>query len=206
MQALFALSPSMPTTFIYLHGFLSSPKSIKAQLLAVYLRENHPDIDYAVPALPESPQAAYVSAEAAVQSALAKKSQVGLIGSSMGGFYATVLAERFGLRAVIINPSVQPQLSVRNYFGTHRNPYSGAEFSIGLDDALAFEKMAVARLKHPENYWLLAQTGDEVLDYRTAVEFYQGARQTIEAGGDHQFQHFDRHLPALIKFLQFVPE
>ena len=194
----------MSTTFIYIHGFLSSPKSTKAQQLAASLRENHPDIDYLVPALPEAPQGAYAIAETAVQSALDKGAQVGLIGSSMGGFYGTVLAERFGLRAVIINPSVKPHLSIRKYLGTHRNPYSGAEFSIGLDDALALEAMAVARLKCPENYWLLAQTGDEVLDYRDAVEFYQGARQTIEPGGDHQFRHFDRHLPALIKFLQFA--
>lgn len=196
----------MSITFIYLHGFLSSPKSAKAQQLAAYLSESHPDIDYVVPALPETPQQAYAVAEAAAQSALAKKSQVGLIGSSMGGFYATVLAERFGLHAAIINPSVQPHLSIRKYLGTHRNPYNGAEFSISLEDANALEKMAVARLAHPENYWLLAQTGDEVLDYRNAVEFYQGARQTIEPGGDHQFQHFDRHLPALIKFLQFTAD
>ena len=194
----------MPITFIYIHGLLSSPKSTKAQQLAAYLRENHPYIDYVVPALPDAPQAAYAIAQAAVQSALDKGAHVGLIGSSMGGFYGTVLAERFGLRAAIINPSVKPHLSIRKYLGTHRNPYNGAEFSIGLDDVLALETLAVARLKHPENYWLLAQTGDEVLDYRDAVEFYHGARQTIEPGGDHQFQHFERHLPALIKFLQFA--
>jgi len=194
----------MSTTFIYLHGFLSSPKSAKAQQLAAYLGEHHRDIEYVVPALAETPQHAYTAAEATVQSALDKQVQVGLIGSSMGGFYATVLAERFRLRAVVINPSVQPHLSIRKYFGSHRNPYNGVEFSIGPDDAFALESMAVARLAHPQNYWLLAQTGDEVLDYRKAVEFYRGARQTIEPGGDHQFQYFDRHLPALIKFLQFT--
>lgn len=194
----------MSTTFIYLHGFLSSPQSAKARQLADYLREHHSDIDYAVPALPDTPQHAYDAAEAALHEARAKNAKIGLIGSSLGGFYATVLAERFRLRAVVINPSVQPQLSIRKYFGSQRNPYSGAEFSIDADEAHALQKIAVARLAHPENYWLLAQTGDEVLDYRAAVEFYRGARQTIESGGDHQFQHFDRHLPALVEFLQFT--
>lgn len=193
----------MPSTaFIYLHGFLSSPQSAKAQLLAGYLRERHPDIDYRVPALPEAPQRAYASAEAAVQAALRTHVQVGLVGSSMGGFYATLLAERFGLRAVVINPSVRPYASIRRYFGEHENPYTGAVFSIGAADQQALQRMAVVRLAHPRRYWLLAQAGDEVLDYRQAVAFYRGAQQCVEPGGDHQFQGFERHLPALVKFLQ----
>jgi len=196
----------MAIAFIYLHGFLSSPQSAKARQLADYLHEHHPDIDYVVPALPEAPQRAYAIAEAAVQSLLADHAQVGLIGSSMGGFYATLLAERFHLRAVIINPSVQPQLSIEKYFGEHQNPYTGQQFSIGAADAEALQRMAVAQLTQPRNYWLLAQTGDEVLDYRQAVAFYSGAKKTIEPDGDHQFQGFGRYLPDVVKFLQCAAE
>jgi predicted esterase YcpF (UPF0227 family) len=124
----------------------------------------------------------------------------------MGGFYATVLAERYAVRTVLINPSVLPHLRFRDYIrdaGDEMvNPYSGRRFTLGERDIIALAEMVPETLSRLENYWLLVQAGDEVLDYRDAVAYYAGSKQTIEEGGDHQFQGFEHHLPELTNFLQ----
>ncbi len=191
------------SALIYLHGYLSTPNSHKARQTADYLQRHHPRIRLLVPALPEEPEQALAAATATVEQALvdAAGAPVGLAGSSLGGFYATVLSERFGLRAVLINPSVRPHLRFGHYAGQPQlNPHTGREFAITENDvaALAYE---VPEKIHPHRYWLLAQKDDELLDYREAVDYYAGARQTVEEGGDHQFQGFERHLPGLVEFL-----
>lgn len=195
--------------FVYLHGFLSSPRSAKAQRLVQFLRSHHLPIEYCVPELPEEPQLAYAVAEDALQKARAEHAVVGLLGSSLGGFYATALAERYAVRTVLINPSVYPHLRFGEFItggdGAMVNPYSGRRFRLGRSDVDALAVLQPDRIAKPENYWLLVQTGDEVLDYRDAVAYYAGCKQTIEAGGDHQFQGFERHLPEIVKFLQYPP-
>ena len=192
--------------FIYLHGFLSSPQSAKAQQLVQFIQSQNLPIDYRVPELLEEPHLALAEAEKAIQQARAENNVVGLIGSSMGGFYATVLAERYAVRAVLINPSVLPHLRFHDYIhgagGEMMNPYSGRRFTLGERDVAALAAMVPEKLTRLKNYWLLAQSGDEVLDYRDAVAYYAGCKQTIEAGGDHQFQGFERYLPELVNFLQ----
>jgi predicted esterase YcpF (UPF0227 family) len=186
---------------IYLHGFLSSPGTRKAALLADYLRAQQLSIELQIPALPDQPAAALAAAEAAIAAARAAgRDSIGLIGSSMGGFYATILAQREGLRAVLINPAVMPQRLIAAYLGNQRNPYTGVEFVLTLADVEVLQRMHPI-LERPELFWLLLQSGDEVLDYRDAVNFYAGCRQTVEAGGDHQFRHFERYLPDVVNFL-----
>ena len=193
--------------WVYLHGFLSSPRSVKAQQLVRFVELNHLPIECVVPELPEEPHLAIAVAEKAIKQACEKTSIVGVLGSSMGGFYATILAERYGLRAVLINPSVRPHLRMENYIrdtgGEMVNPYTERRFTLGQRDIDALRTMLPTQLKQPEKYWLLAQTGDEVLDYREAIDYYAGCKQTIENGGDHAFQGFERHLPDIAKFLQF---
>lgn len=193
----------MPT-LIYLHGFLSSPQSAKATLTRDYLLREQLPIEFSVPALPDDPQGALAAAESAVVAALAR-GPVGLIGSSMGGFHATILAERYDLRAVLANPSVQPHLRIHRYFshdgkGAQTNPYTGQRFTLDENDARWLEH-ALPQTIEPARYWLLVQTGDEVLDYREAVAYYAGCRQTIEPGGNHQFIGFEHHLPEVVRFL-----
>ncbi len=186
---------------IYLHGFLSSPGTRKAALLADYLRVEQLPIELQIPALPDQPAAALAAAETAIAVARAAgRESIGLIGSSMGGFYATLLAQREGLRAVLINPAVMPQRLIAAYLGNQRNPYTGVEFALTLADVEVLQRMNPT-LERPELFWLLLQSGDEVLDYRDAVNFYAGCRQTVEAGGDHQFRHFERYLPDVVNFL-----
>jgi uncharacterized protein len=191
---------------VYLHGFLSSPQSLKAQQLVQFIQSSHVSIDCRVPALFEEPHLALAAAEKAMQQARSESAVVGLLGSSMGGFYATVLAERYGVRAVLINPSVYPHLrlrqSIRDTGGEWVNPYSHRRFTLSERDVDALASMQPEQLAAPKNYWLLAQTGDEVLDYRDAVAFYAGSKHTIEEGGDHAFQNFERYLPQVVNFLQ----
>ncbi len=190
------------SALVYLHGFLSSPQSHKARLTADYLQRQHPGIHLSVPTLPEAPEQALAAATAAVEQALvaAAGAPVGLAGSSLGGFYATVLSERFGLRAVLINPSVRPHLRFRQYYGDHLNPHTNRTFTLTERDAAALEYEVPEKIT-PQRYWLLVQTGDETLDYREAVDYYAGARQAVEEGGDHLFRGFERHLPGLVEFL-----
>ncbi len=186
-------------TLIYLHGFLSSPQSRKATLLADFIAaEKDPLVE--VPLLPDKPALALRAAERTVLAAMTRGA-VGLVGSSMGGFYATVLAERYNLSAVLVNPAVRPHRHLDLFWGTHTNPYTGAVTTIGASDRAVLAAAQPARL-HPGRYWLLVQEGDEVLDYRDAVAYYHGSKMTVEPGGDHQFQRFERHLPELLKFLQ----
>lgn len=194
---------------IYFHGFLSSPGTHKAALLAAYLRADplakELAIELHVPALPDNPAAALQAAETAIMAARSNGHEpIGLLGSSMGGFYATILAQRHNCRAVLINPAVQPQRFVAANLGLQRNPYTGIEFTLNRTDVDVLQRISPA-LTRPELFWLLQQTGDEVLDYRDAVSFYAGCRQTVEAGGNHQFQDFERHLPDIVKFLQCAP-
>ena len=193
----------MPQTLIYLHGFLSSPLSAKATLTRDYLAAHHPALQFQVPPLPDHPEPALKAAAVAVESAL-RTGPVGLIGSSMGGFLATVLAERYGLRAVLVNPSVRPHLRIHRYFGANTNPYTGHQFVLDEHHAQWLQQTQPATFD-PEHYWLLVQTGDEVLDYREAVEFYAGCRQTVEPDGNHQFVGFERYLPDLVDFLAATP-
>lgn len=187
---------------IYLHGFLSSPGTRKAALLADYLRAHNLPIELQIPVLPDKPHPAMQAAEAAVIAARASDcASIGLIGSSMGGFYATILAQRYALRAVLINPTVQPQRLIADYLGPQHNPYTGVDFELERADVVELQRISPA-LTRPELFWLLTQMGDEVLDYRDAMNFYAGCRQTIEPDGDHQFQNFERHLPDIVEFLQ----
>lgn len=183
------------SAIVYLHGFLSSPASTKASQLGEYLRCQAPDVAYVVPALPHRPARAVEMATAALN---ALGGEPLLVGSSLGGFYATVLAERFACRAVLINPAVRPQHLFSRLQGPQRNPHTGEAFELSGDHLAELRALDPLRITHPDRYWLLAETGDEVLDYREAVAFYAGARQDIGQGGDHTLQGFAGHLPGIV--------
>jgi len=127
--------------------------------------------------------------------------QVGLIGSSLGGFYATCLAEQNGLKTVVVNPAVQPYLRWREYLGEHQNYYSNTVHTVTEQHVQELANLDVAALKEPENYLLLAQTGDEVLDYRLAEGLYQMGTCIIQEGGNHSFVNYTDFLPIIFNFL-----
>jgi predicted esterase YcpF (UPF0227 family) len=121
-----------------------------------------------------------------------------LVGSSLGGYYATYLAEKYDLQAVLINPAVVAHIALAEYLGPQVNLYTGETFVFTLDHIAELSALEVPRLSRPERFWLLAETGDELLDYRQAVTRYAGARQTIIEGGDHGFQHFGEFIDPII--------
>ena len=122
-----------------------------------------------------------------------------LVGSSLGGFYATYLAEKHDLKAVLLNPAIDPHVGLRAYLGPQQNLYTGERYELTETHLREWERLYVPRLT-PRRYLLIVETGDEVLDYRRAVERYAGAEQVVVQGGDHSLKSFPRHLPRILEF------
>ena len=188
------------THLLYLHGFRSSPRSFKAQRLQAYLRAHHPHVTWACPALPPSPAQAWALIERAV--ADWPGDTMAVVGSSLGGFYATRLAWARGCRAVLINPAVDPARDLARHIGEHpvwHDPTERIHFQPAHVDEL--RRLRVGALPHPERVLLIAATGDEVLDWREMVARYAGSVHRIVPGSDHGLSDFDDHLPALLRHL-----
>jgi predicted esterase YcpF (UPF0227 family) len=184
-------------SIVYLHGFNSAPQSHKAQSMQRYMAACGLGNRFVCPRLPHRPDEAIALVEAEI--ARHPAGRVTLVGSSLGGFYATHLAEKHGLRAALLNPAVRPGRDLESYIGVQRNLYSGEEYELTRSHIDAWRRLDVETL-HPEHYLLIVETGDEVLDYREAVAKYAGARQVIVAGGDHTLKSFSEHLPLILEF------
>jgi len=183
---------------VYLHGFNSSPASGKAKQLGEYMASIGRLADYYCPALPNSPREAIAQVESTL--ARGRAEAITLVGSSLGGFYATHLAEKRGWKAVLVNPAVHAHQLLREALGTQTNWHTGEKWVLTESHLAELAALDAARISQPERYLLLAQTGDEVLDYRDAVSYYAGATQIIEAGGDHGFTGFERHFQTILDF------
>ena len=149
-----------------------------------------------VPALHHHPRQAIAQLEADI----AELGRPLLVGSSLGGYYATHLAERHGLKALLINPAVNPHQLFDGYLGTQVNHYSGETWELTHDHVTALAELEVPAPVDAVRYQVWLQTGDETLDYRRAERFYRACALRIEAGGDHSFQGFALHLPALLAY------
>jgi predicted esterase YcpF (UPF0227 family) len=182
---------------IYLHGFNSSPQSHKARLFGKYMAERGRQAEYACPALPPLARDALREVDGLL--AALKGGPVCFVGSSLGGFYATYLAESHAAKAVLINPAIDPHIGLRAYLGTQHNLHTGAPYEL-TEAHLAEWKKLYCPVITPGRYLLLVETGDEVLDYRKAVERYAGAEQVVIPGGDHSLQSFPDHLPRILRF------
>lgn len=183
---------------VYLHGFKSSPSSFKARYLADKMAALGLDAQYYCPQLPASPKDAIAMVLAHIGNRCAE--DVAIIGSSLGGFYATWLAEKLGCRAVLLNPAVKAPANLASYVGVSTYYHSGApfEFKPGyIDELLALQ---VDRITQPQRYYLLAATGDEVLDWRDMVAHYAGAVQTVIDGSDHGISDFAAYADDVLAF------
>jgi uncharacterized protein len=183
---------------IYLHGFNSSPDSFKANLLRRHLETLGRGTEFLCPKLPWQ----FSRAAALIDSALCslKTSSVALVGSSLGGYYATYFAEKYGLPAVLINPAVYPYQSLGNYLGAQANLYTGETYVLRAEHMEELKPLEVKRITRPERYLLLTRTGDEVLDYREAVEKFAGGSQLVIEGGDHAFRDFIHYVQRVADF------
>ena len=180
---------------VYLHGFNSSPQSHKAQVLKRHMQERGLGRDYACPELPVSADAALALIERTVEG----RGPVCYLGSSLGGFYATYMVEKHGGKAVLINPAIDPHVGLRAYLGPQKNVFTGEPYELTEKHLSEWQAAYVPKVT-PGRYLLLVETGDEVLDYRRAVERYAGAEQLVVQGGDHSLQSFPTQLPRILAF------
>lgn len=184
---------------IYLHGFNSSPQSQKVAELRQRLPELAPTVELVVPELGFDPDVALQRALAAA--ATAGERPAGVIGSSMGGFYASVVSARMGIPAALVNPAAWPSRLLQHHLGPQHNPYTGEHYELTRDHTERLETMESGDSADPSKLFVLVETGDETLDYREALGKHPGAATWIQPGGDHRFQRFDRVMPAILAFL-----
>ncbi len=183
---------------LYLHGFRSSPQSKKARMVGDAMAARGRSGDFLCPQLPASPRAAARLIEAAAR--LEEPRRLALIGSSLGGYYATWLAERIGCRAALLNPAIAPYDDLRAHIGTQPVFFSEQTIEVKpvyMDELRALDTPCITR---PERYFLLAATGDEVIDWRTMAAKYAACRQRIIDGSDHQISDFASYLDEVLAF------
>ena len=186
----------MSAGILYLHGFCSSPVSWKARSLGAAMNARGLAERFFCPALSFVPNEAIAQAERIIDSVAGPLT---LVGSSLGGFYATYLAEKHGLRAVLVNPAVVAPISLNKYIGTQTNLYTQQSFEFTAEHIRQLRALEAPQIT-PERYLLMVETGDEVLDYRQAVSRYAGCRQIVLDGGDHSFTQFPELLPQLFEY------
>jgi hypothetical protein len=179
---------------IYIHGFNSSPQSFKAQQFGEYLKRYN--VDYQVPVLNHEPKQILIALENLLTS------DTVLMGSSLGGYFATFLSQQYQLPAVVINPAVAPFKLMQTYLGEQYNPYQNYSYSVTHQHVADLKQLYLAQLAHPELLFLLQQMGDEILDFSEAVDYYKNCRQRVEFAGNHSFIGFERYFPDIVDFLK----
>jgi uncharacterized protein len=183
---------------VYLHGFRSSPASRKATMLRQAMASRGRSAEYLCPALPASPAHAVKEVEHLVQGIA--PDGLALIGSSLGGYYATWLAERLGCRAVLLNPAIRRQDDLANHLGEQPVFFSDASIDFRREYLGELDAIDTPTITRPQRYLLLAATGDAVIDYRAMMRKYSGARQIIIEGSDHELSDFADHLEDVLAF------
>ncbi|WP_374361710.1 YqiA/YcfP family alpha/beta fold hydrolase [Pseudoduganella danionis] len=183
---------------LYLHGFRSSPRSMKARLMAERMAALGLEQQWLCPQLPASPKLAMEQVLTLIEGV--PVSELRIVGSSLGGYYATWLAERLGCPAVLLNPAVVPLKDLDKHVGVTTAYHSDEPFEFKRDYIDELRALAVAKITKPQRYLLLAATGDEVLDYRDMVAHYAGAQQHIIEGSDHGISEFADYLDEVLAF------
>ncbi|TQJ94899.1 MULTISPECIES: YqiA/YcfP family alpha/beta fold hydrolase [Achromobacter] len=188
---------------LYLHGFRSSPDSFKARMMADAMAERGLNEAWACPQLPASPREAIDLAMGMARDRLANADsprELTVIGSSLGGFYATWIAEQLGCKAVLLNPAVNAARDLATQVGEHHMYHSGAPFVFLPEYVAELAAIHAPRITQPDRYFLVAATGDEVLDWREMRDRYAGCRQRIVQGSDHGLSDFADWMPEVLEF------
>ena len=188
------------THVLYLHGFRSSPQSAKASRLASLFGSTYPDVHWWCPQLPPSP----LEASKLILEGTANwpKESMAVIGSSLGGFYATWLAHRYDCKAIVINPAIDPARDLVKYIGEHsvwHDPNERIYFAPAYVEEL--RHLYVGEFKHPQKVFALIAKGDEVLDWREMTGRYPKCPQLVLEGSAHGVSDFELHIPKLMEFL-----
>jgi uncharacterized protein len=183
---------------LYLHGFRSSPQSMKGRVISERMAELGLSDQLVCPQLPASPKLAMELALSLIEGVPAE--ELSIIGSSLGGYYATWLAERIGCRAVLLNPAIVPLQDLDKHVGVTTQFHSDEPFEFKREYIDELRALAVDPITGPERYFLIAATGDEVLDYRDMVKHYAGARQHVIDGSDHGISEFPEYVDTVLAF------
>jgi predicted esterase YcpF (UPF0227 family) len=191
----------MPTThLLYLHGFRSSPRSFKAQRMEREVRTRHPGVRWCCPQLPPSPREAMALVHEAIRAW--PRDRMAVVGSSLGGFYATCVAEDTGCRAVLLNPAVDPARDLAGPVGEHTAWHDPQErFWFAPEYVAELRALERGPLAHPERYFAVIAKGDEVLDWHEMSARYAGTRMKLLEGSDHGLSDFDDHVEEILEFL-----
>jgi len=193
-----------PSHLLYLHGFRSSPQSFKARMLHAWVQQHAPQVTWWCPQLPPSPRAAWELIRDGTRGWPVPSMAV--LGSSLGGFYATVAAEAFGCPAVVLNPAVDPARDLARHVGdqtAYHDPSQRFEFK--AEYIAEVRALTPARITDPSRYAAVIAKGDELLDWREMSARYAGSRMLLLEGSDHALSDFDRHLPFVLEFLRLRP-
>jgi len=195
----------MKKQVLYIHGFNSSPLSLKAEQTRKYLVKHYPEVEFFCPQLATTPIQAITQLEQLIEK-YCVKGQWSLIGSSLGGYFASYLSEKYNSLAVLVNPAIKPYELLHDYIGEQVNPYTEEVYQVTEDhiqQLKALEQIGpTTHSKKKNNYLVMVQTGDEVLNYQQAVEKYQHCRLIVQEGGDHSFIGFDKCLATIFDFLK----
>ena len=183
---------------IYLHGFNSSAESKKSKILDSYL-EKEKLINLESPNLNNSPKKAISQIEKIIRES---SSRVCLIGSSLGGLYATFVADKYNLKSVTINPVVTNHISgMRDLVGSHKNFHSEEEYEFRLKDYFDLQKLGLEKIKSPLNHFCLIKMSDEVLDHNVTFEFFSKSYVLSEKGGNHSYDDFFEKIPLILDYM-----
>ncbi|HEY0858865.1 MAG TPA: YqiA/YcfP family alpha/beta fold hydrolase [Albitalea sp.] len=187
------------THLLYLHGFRSSPQSMKAGKIGDWMRVQRPDVRWWCPQLPASPQESLEL----VMNGIAgwPRDRMAVIGSSLGGFYATVVAERIGCRAVLLNPAIEPARDLEKFIGETTAWHSDERFFFRSEFVDQLRTLRPGQITRPQRYYAVIAKGDEVLDWREMSARYAGCRIKLLDSGDHALSDFDVHWPEIAKFI-----
>ncbi len=195
--------PGLPPVdhLLYLHGFRSSPRSAKAQAVERWVRQHHPGLVWWCPQLPPSPASAMEHVLDGIATWPWERTAV--VGSSLGGFYATCVAEATGCRAVLLNPAVDPARDLARHIGEQTSWHDPAEsFFFEPRYVRELAGLAPGALTDPRRYAAVIARGDEALDWQEMMARYPGARLRLLPGGDHALSDFESaHLQEAMRFL-----
>ena len=185
-------------TIIYLHGFNSSAESKKSKILESFLKEEEL-ISFVSPNLDTSPSEAISQIEKIIKES---SNRVCLVGSSLGGLYATYVADKYDLRSVTINPVVRNHISgMKDLVGSHKNYHTDEEYEFTMKDYLDLQELGLKKLKKPLNHFCLIKMSDEVLDHNKTLAYFSKSYVLSEKGGNHSYDDFFEKIPLILDYL-----
>jgi len=191
-------------SLVYLHGFNSSPRTVKGSKFAAAVAAIADPPRFYLPVLHHRPATAMRDVCQWVDAQVEPNRSLTFIGSSLGGYYATWLAERYGARAVLINPAVRPLAALKDHLGPQTNLHTGEVYELTPAHFAELAALRVERITRPERYFLLMRSGDELLDWREAVAHYAGAYQYVAGGGSHGWEDIDDEIASVLRFADVI--